>query len=107
MIDSPKAPRRATRALHPGFLDQNTLVIRYQDEQSRITVREIKPHYLLLNYPIWYVVAFDQLSEAVRMLRCDRIQSTRKMALTSVRAGVFEGLYRLEQPVDGQIFVQK
>jgi len=71
-----RAPdERAIQTLHQGFLDQSAIVIRYRDEAGNTTVREIEAHYLVLNSPVWYVLAFDKLRDAPRTLRCDRISS--------------------------------
>lgn len=61
------------QTLHQSFLDQNTMTIHYRDEGGKTTTREIEAHYLLLNYPVWYVLAFDHLRAAPRTFRCDRI----------------------------------
>ncbi|WP_298295748.1 WYL domain-containing protein [uncultured Litoreibacter sp.] len=66
---------KAVQKLHQGFLDQTNLTIRYVDERSKVTTREIEAHYLLLNYPIWYVLAVDHFRGALRTFRCDRILS--------------------------------
>ena len=65
--------RRVVQTLHQCFLNQTALIIRYRDESGKITRRRIEPHYLLLNYPVWYVLALDDLRDALRTFRCDRI----------------------------------
>lgn len=67
------ANEKAVQRLHQGFVDQQRMAIRYQGENGVVTTREIEPHYLLLNYPIWYVLAVDHLRGALRTFRCDRI----------------------------------
>ncbi|NNK15329.1 MAG: WYL domain-containing protein [Sulfitobacter sp.] len=64
---------RAVQRLHQAFLDQRALLISYKAESGKLSERTIEPHYLLLNYPVWYVLAFDQLRQAERAFRCDRI----------------------------------
>jgi predicted DNA-binding transcriptional regulator YafY len=66
---------RAVQTLHQAFLDQRALVIRYKREDGEVSKRTIEPHYLLLNYPVWYVLAHDHLREAPRAFRCDRLLS--------------------------------
>ncbi|WP_120499822.1 YafY family protein [Roseovarius sp. EL26] len=68
------ADGKAVQKLHQGFLDQTNVSIRYKDD-DKITTREIEAHYLLLNYPIWYVLAVDHLRDAMRTFRCDRVLS--------------------------------
>lgn len=66
-------PQRIVRALHQAFITQTELNIRYQREDGDTSDRDIAPHYLLLKYPIWYVVAFDKLRDGPRVFRCERI----------------------------------
>lgn len=70
-------PKRVVQAVHQAFIDQEVLDIRYQREDGKISERRIEPHYLLLKYPIWYVVAFDHLRGVPRTFRSDRIQSAK------------------------------
>lgn len=77
-------PKRVVQALHQAFIDQKTLGIRYQREDGETSKRQIEPHYLLLNYPVWYVIAFDHLRDTPRTFRCDRIQ-TAEMTETPFR----------------------
>ncbi|WP_438465097.1 helix-turn-helix transcriptional regulator [Marinomonas sp. PE14-40] len=60
--------------LHQAFLMQTACEIEYQDQAGKLTKRTIQPHYLLLNFPVWYVLVWDELRQDVRTLRCDRIQ---------------------------------
>lgn len=71
-------PKRVVQALHQAFIDQEVLEIRYQREDGEVSKRQIAPHYLLLKYPVWYVVAFDYLRNGPRTFRCDRIQAASK-----------------------------
>jgi predicted DNA-binding transcriptional regulator YafY len=61
--------------LHLSFVETTCLAIEYRADNGEITSRVIEPNYLLLNYPSWYVLAFDQLRNAPRTFRCDRIIS--------------------------------
>jgi predicted DNA-binding transcriptional regulator YafY len=72
------AQKPVIQALHQAFIDQEKLEIKYQREDGKTSVRQIAPHYLLLKYPIWYVVAFDDLRKEPRTFRCDRIHSATK-----------------------------
>jgi predicted DNA-binding transcriptional regulator YafY len=66
-------PTRIVHAVHQAFVDQKVLELRYQREDGVISDRQIEPHYLLLKYPIWYVVAIDCLIGEPRTFRCDRM----------------------------------
>ncbi|MCK0142126.1 WYL domain-containing protein [Aliiroseovarius sp. F20344] len=67
--------KRVVQALHQAFVDQEILEVKYQREDGTQSQRQIEPHYLLLKYPIWYVVAHDHLREGPRVFRCDRLLS--------------------------------
>ncbi len=71
-------PKRVVQALHQAFITQTELEIQYQREDKQTSDRQIAPHYLLLKYPVWYVVAFDHLTDGPRTFRCDRILVARK-----------------------------
>ncbi len=71
-------PKRVVQALHQAFITQTELEIRYQREDGNTSNRQIAPHYLLLKYPIWYVVAFDHLRGGPRIFRCDRMLTARR-----------------------------
>ncbi|MEM8591477.1 MAG: WYL domain-containing protein [Pseudomonadota bacterium] len=66
--------KRVVQALHQAFLDQETLEIEYQREDGATSAREIEPHYMLLKYPVWYVLAVDHLRMSPRVFRCDRMR---------------------------------
>ena len=73
-------PERIVQTLHPAFVDQETLRIAYQREDGETSERLIEPHYLLLKYPVWYVIEVDHLRQAPRVFRCDRIQGAERDA---------------------------
>lgn len=59
--------------LHQAFVAKKVLTIAYTAEDGAKTRRDIEPHYLLLSYPVWYVLAWDRLRNSPRTFRCDRI----------------------------------
>jgi len=71
-------PEPVVQALHQAFIDQEVLEICYQREDGDISRRQIAPHYLLLKYPVWYVVALDHFKKAPRIFRCDRMLEAAK-----------------------------
>lgn len=62
-------------ALQDAFFLRRTLRICYVDQKGCRSLRQIEPHYLLLNWPIWYVLGFDLEKNASRTFRLDRIES--------------------------------
>ncbi len=75
-------PKRVVQTLHQAFVTKTELEIRYQKEGGTFSTRQIAPHYLLLKYPVWYVVAFDHLRDSPRTFRCDRIHAATKTETT-------------------------
>ena len=59
------------------FIDMKVLEIEYQSEKLEITRRVIEPQMFMLNWPIWYLLAWDELRNDVRMFRIDRNVSKR------------------------------
>lgn len=60
--------------LYEAFFDLQKLQITYEDGEGQKTQRLIEPHYLALNWPAWYVFAWDELRQDVRCFRLDRIK---------------------------------
>lgn len=72
-----KAPRATVlRPIQEAFFDQRALELTYRANDVS-TVRVVEPHYLLLSWPAWFLLVWDHLRGAVRMLRVDRIESAR------------------------------
>jgi predicted DNA-binding transcriptional regulator YafY len=63
--------------LHQAFLMMRKIHIHYRDASGEETERAIEPQYLLLSYPAWYAIAWDDLRSEVRIFRCDRIERAR------------------------------
>ena len=61
--------------LYEAFFEMKCLNIMYEDAKGEKTRRVIEPHYLFLNWPVWYVLAWDHLRADVRCFRLDRISS--------------------------------
>lgn len=74
LADFSNPSRDSVAKLHQAFLQMQELKITYRAESRAVTKRVIQPHYLLLSYPIWYVLAWDHLRGEVRTFRCDRIE---------------------------------
>lgn len=73
------ATKSVVQRLHQAFVTQQNLHITYRAESGDKTTRDIEPHYLLLHYPVWYVLAWDQLRDAPRTFRCDRIINAHRL----------------------------
>ncbi len=62
-------------ALYESFFEMKALDISYFDEKRKKTRRVIEPHYLILSWPVWYLLAWDYLRGDIRCFRMDRIHS--------------------------------
>jgi predicted DNA-binding transcriptional regulator YafY len=71
---------RVVESLHQAFLLMRSAIITYDGGSQRRTQRAIEPHFLLFNYPVWYVLAWDQGRAAIRTFRCDRLREVRVTA---------------------------
>lgn len=56
-----------------AFLEGKALRLNYQDRHGNHTERLVAPHGLLVQAPLWYLLAFDDLRKAGRVFRLDRI----------------------------------
>lgn len=68
------APTTSAHCLYEAFFEMKELDISYTDVEGKKTERKIEPHYLLLSWPIWYVLAWDHLRNDARCFRLDRIK---------------------------------
>lgn len=66
-------PTMVRNALQEAFFEMKVIKIFYQDGKKNITERNIEPHYLLLSWPFWYIIAWDHLRNDIRSFRLDRI----------------------------------
>jgi len=63
------------REVHRAFFERKKLEIKYTNEKGITRKRIIEPEYLLLNWPAWYVLGWDDYREDVRIFRIDRFKS--------------------------------
>lgn len=74
VLDNYKASSEGVLApLYEAFFERRKLTITYKDGKGDKTDRTIEPHYLFLNWPVWYAMAWDELRNDVRCFRLDRI----------------------------------
>ena len=70
-------PRELLRVFDDAFAGRCGLAFRYTDRDGRRSRRRIEPHGLLLEPPVWYVLARDLANGQPRMFRMDRISRPR------------------------------
>lgn len=63
-----------------AFAHGTGLGFRYADQAGRVTHRRVEPHGLLVQPPVWYLLARDVDKGAPRTFRMDRISSPRPLA---------------------------
>jgi predicted DNA-binding transcriptional regulator YafY len=68
---------RVVAQLHQAFLMMRKIHIHYRGTSGEQTERVIEPQYLLLSYPVWYALGWDDLRSEARTFRCDRIERAR------------------------------
>jgi predicted DNA-binding transcriptional regulator YafY len=71
---------RALAGVAEAFVEMRTLTITYRDQRGRVSARDVEPHFLYLNAPVWYLLTWDRLRQAVRTFRADRISSITVLA---------------------------
>jgi predicted DNA-binding transcriptional regulator YafY len=64
-------------ALETAFAAHRVVSFTYTDRKGQVTTRAIEAHGLLLQMPVWYVIAHDRLRDAARMFRIDRMSEVR------------------------------
>lgn len=79
-IASEAVAKTVTNTRHPflnevsqAFIQQQKLFISYTSDKAVETQRRIEPQFILLNWPAWYLLGWDNLREAPRLFRIDRI----------------------------------
>ncbi len=79
VLQSYTAPRQSVLgALTDSFFNFTKIKIRYKSAKNEITERLVEPQILYLEFPVWYFLCWDELRQAARLFRIDRILSTEK-----------------------------
>jgi len=79
------APPELLGLFEEGFSKGIGLGFQYTDREARVTTRRIEPHGLLVETPVWYVLARDVVKGEPRMFRMDRILRPRLLRDVSFR----------------------
>ncbi len=67
--------QKASPELFAAFINMKRVMLTYQDNRGSLTQRLIEPQYLFLNWPVWYLFAWDHLRSDGRCFRLDRVKS--------------------------------
>jgi predicted DNA-binding transcriptional regulator YafY len=79
------APPELLRLFEEAFSNGLGLAFHYTDREGRKTQRHIEPHGLLVEPPVWYVLARDVDKNEPRTFRMDRIARPRILADVTFR----------------------
>ena len=71
----PTTSANSAKSLYEAFFEMKQLKINYQDMKGSETERTIEPHYILLCWPLWHILAWDHLRNDARCFRLDRIKN--------------------------------
>ncbi len=63
-----------TQLISAAFFEQKIIEIEYSDENKKLSKRIIEPQYFFLNWPVWYLLAWDRTKNAARCFRLDRVK---------------------------------
>lgn len=74
-------PSKVSKDIHKSFALMLSAQISYRSGNGVITIRNIEPHYMVLNHPVWYILCWDHLRDDVRTFRCDRLVKVKLLEL--------------------------
>lgn len=63
------------RRLQAAFVDERIVTVQYVREDGHASTRRLEPHVLVINWPAWYLMAYDHLRGEPRTFRLDRFAS--------------------------------
>ena len=72
-----KPPERLLSLFEDAFTSGFGLGFHYVDREGKTSVRRIEPHGLLVETPVWYMLARDVDKAAARTFRMDRVARPR------------------------------
>lgn len=75
-------PAAPTRRLQVAFVEERVVRAEYVNEGGASSQRRLEPHALIINWPAWYLLAFDHLRGEPRTFRLDRFVSVEAEADT-------------------------
>ncbi len=81
-------PPELLRLFEEAFSNGLGLGFQYTDREDRTTSRRIEPHGLLVQSPVWYVLARDVDKAEPRMFRMDRISRPRILSDITFRPDI-------------------
>ncbi|WP_437969181.1 WYL domain-containing protein [Sorangium sp. So ce260] len=70
-------PAELVRLFEESFSSGVGLAFDYHDREGKLSRRRVEPHGLLVQSPVWYVLALDTAKNEPRMFRMDRISRPR------------------------------
>ncbi|HVJ14738.1 MAG TPA: WYL domain-containing protein [Polyangiaceae bacterium] len=91
-----KPPEELLSLFEEAFTSGLGLGFHYVDREGKTSIRRVEPHGLLVETPVWYVLALDVDKAAARTFRMDRV--SRPRLLRDVRFRPDLGLIQAQLP---------
>jgi len=64
----------AIQRLQAAFVAERVIEAEYAKESGSVDRRRLEPHAIVVNWPAWYLIAFDTGKSAARTFRLDRFR---------------------------------
>lgn len=95
VLSSYTTPTQNFTLLTDAFFNCNLAQMTYVNADNVKTKRRVEIHYLLLNWPVWYIVCWDELRQSPRVFRIDRIKKFKRLDIKFElhKKNVFEESY--------------
>jgi predicted DNA-binding transcriptional regulator YafY len=88
VLNSIYQPVSTQSEITEAFFNLQCLEIEYIDNHQTVTTRIVEPQFLYFSMPVWYLLTWDYLRNAIRFFRMDRIK----------RARIVESNFRMADP---------
>ena len=75
--DNKSILKSSANSVYEAFFEMKMIKINYHDVKGDQTERTIEPHFIMLCWPVWYILAWDHLRSDARCFRLDRIQKVK------------------------------
>ncbi len=70
---------KITSVINDSFFNKFIIEIEYFSGKEELTTRQVEPSFILLSWPVWYLMGWDYLRQDYRVFRIDRISKCEKL----------------------------
>ena len=70
---------KITSVVTDSFFNRKIIQMEYFSAKQELTKRQMEPSFILLSWPVWYLLGRDYLRQDFRMFRIDRILKCQKL----------------------------